>query len=93
MNKPTHKAIHIAKLCKAYRKSQNLSISMSLPTLRNMLTKFKELNRMKEELGTKLCIRNGGQNAINETNMNKINGGAKMKVSEDNPTTAHTRDR
>ena len=40
-----------------------------------------------------MCISNGGQSAINETNMNKINGSANMKVSTENPATAHTRDR
>ena len=40
-----------------------------------------------------LCISNGGQSAINETNMNKINGSAKMKVSAVKPATAHTLDR
>ena len=39
---------------------------------------------------TTLCISNGGQSAINETNMNKINGSANMKVSAENPATAHT---
>jgi len=29
----------------------------------------------------------------NETNMNKLNNGAKMKVSAKNPATAHTLDR
>ena len=40
-----------------------------------------------------LCISNGGQSAINETNMNKINGSAKMKVSAQKPAIAHTLDR
>jgi hypothetical protein len=34
--KPTHKAIHIAKSHKANHTSQNLAISMSLPTHRKM---------------------------------------------------------
>ena len=33
------------------------------------------------------------QRAINETNMNKINGSDNMKLSAENPATAHTRDR
>ena len=37
-----------------------------------------------------LCISNGGRSAINETNMNKINGSVKMKVNAENPATAHT---
>ena len=41
MKKPTQKAIHIAKLHKADRTNQNLSISMSLPTQKEMLTKFE----------------------------------------------------
>ena len=32
-----------------------------------------------------LCISNGWQSAINETNMNKLNGSAIMKVSAENP--------
>jgi len=57
---PTHKAIHIAKSLKANRTSQNLSISMSLPTLKKILTKLKEIRIMKDTLGTTLYIRNGG---------------------------------
>ncbi len=37
-----------------------------------------------------LYISNGGQSAKNETNMNKTNGSAKMKVSAVNPATTHT---
>ena len=40
-----------------------------------------------------LCISNGGQSAINETNIDKINGSEKLKVSSNKPATAHTRDR
>jgi hypothetical protein len=40
-----------------------------------------------------MCINNGGQSAINETKMNKSNGSAKMKLSAENPATAHTLDR
>ena len=40
-----------------------------------------------------MCISNGGQSAINETNMNKTNGSAKLKVSAEKTATAHTRDR
>ncbi len=37
-----------------------------------------------------MCISNGGQSAKNKTNMNKINNGAKMNRSAENPATAHT---
>ena len=40
-----------------------------------------------------MCISNGGQNAKNETNMNKINGSANMKLCAKNPATTHTRNR
>jgi hypothetical protein len=40
-----------------------------------------------------MCISNGWQSAINETNMNKINRSAKMKVRAENHATAHTLDR
>ena len=48
---------------------------------------------MKEKRCRTLCISNGGQSAKNETNMNKLNNIAKMKVSAENPATAHTLDR
>ena len=54
------KAIHIAKSHKADRTSQNLSISMSLPTLKEMLTKLKETKGMKKAQGTTQHIHNGG---------------------------------
>jgi hypothetical protein len=57
------KAIHIAKSHSANCTSQNLSKSMSLPTLTNMLTKLKELNGMREALGTTFCISNGRESA------------------------------
>ncbi len=47
----------------------------------------KELN---EKRATILCISNGGDSAKNETNMNKTNGSAKMKVSTEDTPTAHT---
>ena len=40
-----------------------------------------------------LCISNGGQSANNETNMNKTNSSANMKVSAINPATTHTQNR
>jgi len=42
---------------------------------------------------TTLCISNGGQSTIYDTNMNKINGSAIIKVSGKNSATAHTLDR
>ncbi len=49
--KPTLKAIHIAKsLEKAIHTSQNLSISMSLPTL---LKKIRPHNKVYKSLGNK----------------------------------------
>ncbi len=49
MKQPTHKAIHIAKsLKKANRKSQSLSISMSLPTL--------QIKRKIKHENTTICI-------------------------------------
>ena len=58
---PTHKAIHIAKSHKANRTSQNLSISMSLPTLKKMLTKLKEMGGMKKAQHLTKAIRNLGK--------------------------------
>ncbi len=89
------KAIHIAKsLIKADSTSQNLAISMSfantpieMKIVANLKKKYME---MIECQCLTLCISNGGQDAINETNMNKINGNTNMKVSADNPATAHT---
>jgi len=51
-----------------------------------MLTKFEMNNKgmIKHESRT-LCISNGGQSAINETNMNRINDSANMKQSAKNP--------
>ena len=37
-----------------------------------------------------MCISNGRQSAKKETNMNKINGSAKMNKSAENSATAHT---
>ncbi len=39
------------------------------------------------------CISNGGQSAKNETNMNKINNSAIMKICAENPATTHTHNR
>jgi len=86
---PTLKAIHIAKSHKANRTSLNLSISMSLPTLKKMLTKLNEIERMNKAQGTTLYISNGGYGAINETYTNKMNNGAIMKVSAIKSATAH----
>ena len=40
-----------------------------------------------------LCISNGWQSAINETNMNKINKSAIMNKCAENPATTHTHNR
>ena len=62
MNKPTQKAIHIAKsLEKTDRTSQNLSISMSLPTLKETLTKFEIMNEIIKHESTTKAIRNAGK--------------------------------
>jgi hypothetical protein len=59
-----------------------------------MLTKFEMADEvMIKHESTTLCISNGWHSAINKTNMNKINGSVKMKVSAENPATAHTLDR
>jgi len=42
-----HTAIHIAKSLNANRTSPNLSISMSLPTLKEKLTKFEKLREIR----------------------------------------------
>ena len=44
-------------------------------------------------LSSTLCISNGGQSAINETNMNKINNSGKMNKSARNPATTYTHNR
>ena len=94
---PTHKAIHIAKSRNANRTSQNLSISMSFA---NALRRMKTVANLKEKMVENkecqcltLCISNGGQSAKFETNMNKTNGSARMKVSAIKPATTHTLDR
>ena len=52
----------------SHRSNQNLPKSMSLTTLKEMLTKLKETEGMKPALGTTLYISNGGQCAINKVN-------------------------
>ena len=42
---------------------------MSMPTLKKMLTKLKEIDRMKKAQGTTLYISNGGHSAVNKANM------------------------
>jgi len=76
---PTLKAIHIAKSHKADRTSQNLSISMSLPTLNEMLTKFKGIEGMNKAQGTTKAIRNAGKVLnISVVSINEIS--SKLKV-------------
>ncbi len=47
---------------------------------------------MKKILPRTLCISNGGK-VLKRTNMNNINGSAKMNKSVENTATAHTLDR
>ena len=55
---------------------------------KSMKVKMKIMVMNKHERTT-LYISNGGESAINEIYMNKINNGAIMKVSAKNPATAH----
>jgi len=55
-----HKAIHIVKSHKAGRTSQNLSISMSFPPLKDMLTKFEIMKEAIKHESTTMAISNGG---------------------------------
>ena len=71
------------------RLNQNLPISMSLPTLKKMLTKFEIMNEMIKHESTTLCISNGGK-VLKMNKIHKINGSIKMKVSAKNPAIAHT---
>ena len=54
-----HKAIHIAKSHKANSTSQNLAISMFLPTPKEMLTKLKRIEGVKKAQHLTKCISNG----------------------------------
>jgi len=77
---PTLKAIHIAKSHKANRTSLNLSISMSLPTLKKMLTKLKGIERMKKAQHLTKAMRNLGNILILRfIALNKISG--KLKIN------------
>ena len=68
---PTHKAD---------RTSQNLSISMSLPTLKEVLTKLKGIEEMKEAQGTTKVIHNAGNMLnINIVVINKTS--SKLKIN------------
>ena len=87
--KANPKAIHIAKSHKTNHTSQNLAISMPLPTQKEMLTKFEIMNKMIKHESTTLYISNGGQSAINERYMYKLNTGANMKISGIKSATAH----
>jgi hypothetical protein len=76
---PAHKAIHIAKSRNDDRTSQNLSISMSLPTLSKMLTKLKETKGMKKAQPITKAIRNLGKVLILKLiALNKISGKSKI---------------
>jgi len=66
-------------LKKAGRTSQNLSISMSLPKLKEMLTKFKIMNKtIKHESTTKAIRIAGNVLNMNIVAINKIS--SKLKV-------------
>ena len=54
---------------------------------------MKKIMKMNKHGSLTQCISNGGQSAINETNMNKINGSANIEVSAGNPATTHTHNR
>jgi len=56
---PTLSHTH-CQVARAYRTSQNLSISMSLPTLKEKLTKFEIMNEMIKHESTTKAIRNAG---------------------------------
>ncbi len=67
-------ASHLPSRTIANRTSQNLAISMSLPTLKKMLTKLKEIEGMKKAQGTTKAIRNLGKVLILKfLGLNKIN--------------------
>ena len=70
-NKPTQKAIHIGKSLKAHCTSQNLPISMSLPTHgeTKLVANFKEKNK---EIKKSQCITKAIRNAGKVLNMDII---------------------
>ncbi len=76
---PTAKAIHI---CNSHEPTLNpkLQKSMSLPTLRKMLTKFEIMNEMIKHESTTKAIRNAGK-VLNMkiVAINKISG--KLKIN------------
>jgi len=80
MKEPTHSHTH----CQVARKSpphyQNLSLSMSLPTLTEMLTKLKEIEGMKKAQQLTKAIRNAGKVLfMNIIAINKIS--SKLKIN------------
>jgi len=58
MNKPTLKPYTLPSRSKSPTHDQNLSISMSLPTLTEMLTKFKKTEGMKKAQPITKAIKN-----------------------------------
>jgi|APSaa5957512622_1039677.scaffolds.fasta_scaffold149307_1 hypothetical protein len=58
MNKPTLKPYTLPSRSKSPPHDQNLSKSMSLPTLRKMLTKLKEMEGMKKAQPITKAIKN-----------------------------------
>jgi len=80
MNKPTLKPYTLPSRSKKPPHDQNLSISMSLPTQRKMLTKFKEIVEMKKAQHLTKAIRNLGKVLILKfIALNKIS--CKLKVN------------
>jgi len=77
---PTLKSIHIAKSHNADRTSQNLSISMSLPTLKKELTKFEIMNEIIKHESTTKAIRNAGK-VLNMSLIESNNKSAKLKIN------------
>jgi len=79
MNKPTLKPYTLPSRSKSPPHDQNLSKSMPLSTLKKMLTKLKEIERMKKAQQLTKAIRNAGKVLnINIVALNKIS--IKLKV-------------
>ena len=92
-HKPAHKAIHIGKSHEPTLKPKLANKYVFANARREemkLVANFKEKNKeIKESQCITLYISNGGYCAINETDMNKSNIGAIMKVSAIKSATAH----
>jgi hypothetical protein len=77
---PTHNIHTHYQAAQSSRTGQSLSISVSAPTHGQKKKKYDR---------TTLHISNGGQSAISEVNMCKLNNGAIMKVGAIKSATAH----